>query len=66
MTLLWILLGVLYFTMLVSLGVATLRKGHHVLFFVGIIFPILWVVGAMMQPTAEAAGAYPEANPRPR
>ena len=40
-TFLWILLAVLYFTALVSLGVSTLRKGHTVMVVVGIVFPIL-------------------------
>ena len=58
-TFLWVLLGVLYLTMLIVLGVATLRKGHYLLFVFGIIFPILWIFGALMGPTerAEAAGA---------
>lgn len=56
-TFLWILLGVLYLTALVVLGVATLRKGHTVLFWVGIIFPVLWIVGALMQPAPRAAAA---------
>ena len=55
---LWILLGALYLTLFFLLGLATLRKGHYVLFFVGIIFPILWIIGALLGPTqsAEAAG----------
>ena len=42
----------------ILLGLATLRKGHYFLFFVGIIFPVLWVVGALLGPTpsAQAAG----------
>ena len=56
---LWILLGALYLTLFVLLGIATLRKGHYALFFFGIIFPLLWIIGALMGPTqsAEAAGA---------
>jgi hypothetical protein len=57
MTLLWILLGVLYIVLLVSLGMATLRKGHTALFWIGIIFPVLWIVGAIMQPTFSVAAA---------
>jgi hypothetical protein len=55
---LWILLAALYLTLFVLLGMATLRKGHYFLFFVGIIFPILWIVGALLGPTqrAQAAG----------
>ena len=57
MTFLWILLGVLYIVLLVSLGMATLRKGHTVLFVLGIFLPLLWIVGAMMAPTSGAAAA---------
>jgi hypothetical protein len=56
-TFLWILLAVLYLTALVSLGVSTLRKGHTVMFVIGIVFPILWIVGAFLAPTPRAAGA---------
>jgi hypothetical protein len=56
-TLLWIVLGVLYIALLVSLGLTTLRKGHAVLFWVGIIFPVLWIVGAIIEPTPAATAA---------
>jgi hypothetical protein len=56
-TFLWILLAVLYVTLFVALGTTTLRKGHYVLFFVGIIFPILWIIGAVIGPTPQAAAA---------
>jgi hypothetical protein len=55
-TFLWILCAVVYVMALVSLGVATLRKGHTALFIVGIFFPLLWIVGAFMGPTPRAAG----------
>ena len=54
MTILWICLGVLYFVCLVTLGVATLRKGHGFLFFFGIFFPFLWILGALIGPTPAA------------
>ena len=56
MTVLWIFLGALYLVAFIALGLATLRKGHYVLFFVGIFFPILWIVGALIGPTPRAAG----------
>jgi Kef-type K+ transport system membrane component KefB len=33
-------------------------EGHYALFFFGIIFPVLWIVGALLGPTprAEATG----------
>jgi hypothetical protein len=54
-TFLWFLLGVLYLTALIALGLTTLRKGHTALFWFGIILPILWIVGALMAPTPKAA-----------
>ena len=56
-TVLWFLFAVLYFVVLITLGVTTLRKGHILLFVIGIIFPLLWVIGAIMGPTPRAAGA---------
>ena len=55
--LLWIILATLYLVAVFTLGLATLRKGHTVLFWVGIIFPLLWIVGALMQPTEKAVAA---------
>jgi len=55
--LLWILLATVYLVAVFTLGLATLRKGHTVLFWVGIIFPLLWIIGALMQPTAKAVAA---------
>jgi hypothetical protein len=54
-TFLWIMLGVLYIVLLVWLGMATLRKGHTALFVLGIFFPLIWVVGALMAPNSAAA-----------
>jgi hypothetical protein len=56
-TFLWILLGALYLTLFVALGLTTLRKGHSVLFFLGIIFPVLWIVGAILGPTEQVSTA---------
>jgi hypothetical protein len=56
-TFLWILFVAVYFTALISLGVTTLRKGHTMLFIFGIIFPLLWIIGALMAPTPRVAGA---------
>jgi len=54
-TFLWFLLAALYLTALIVLGLATVRKGHYVLFVVGIFFPLLWIIGAMIGPTPRAA-----------
>jgi hypothetical protein len=58
-TLLWLLLAALYVVLFVTLALTTLRKGRYVLFAIGIIFPVLWIFGAVIGPTAaaEARGA---------
>jgi hypothetical protein len=53
-TFLWIVLAVVYIMLFVTLALTTLRKGHYFLFWVGIIFPILWIFGAVMAPTPSA------------
>lgn len=56
-TFIWILLAVLYFVVFVVLGLTTLRNGHYILFFFVIVFPLLWVIGAILGPTPRAEGA---------
>jgi hypothetical protein len=46
----WIGGGVLYLVLLFTLGVLTIRKGHWVMFLVGIPLPLFWLIGAMMAP----------------
>jgi hypothetical protein len=47
-------LAVIWITLFIVLGVSTLRNGHTILFIIGIIFPLLWVFGAIMPPTERA------------
>ena len=44
----------LYIVLVITLGMATIRKGHWVMFLVGIFFPLFWIIGALMPPTREA------------
>lgn len=44
------LLGLLYLILLITAGVLTIRNGRWVLFILGIIFPLLWIVGAILSP----------------
>ena len=53
-TILWLLLAVVYIILFVTLALTTLRKGHFLLFWVGIIFPVLWIIGALIAPTTRA------------
>ena len=44
-------LGILYIVLLVTLGIMAIRKGHWVMFIIGIFFPLFWLIGAILQPT---------------
>jgi hypothetical protein len=43
-------IGAIYLVLILTLGFLSIRKGHWVMFLVGIIFPILWVIGAILPP----------------
>jgi len=45
---------VLYIVLLISLGVTSIRKGHWVMFLIGIFLPLFWLIGALMAPTLAA------------
>jgi hypothetical protein len=47
--------GLLYIVLLVTLGVMTLRKGHWVMFILGLFLPLFWLIGAVIPPTAARA-----------
>lgn len=48
-------LGILYIVLVFTLGLMTLRNGHGWMFFFGIFFPILWIIGAFMKRPETAA-----------
>jgi len=45
---LYVGLGVIYLVLLFTLAVLTFRKGHWVLGLIGFLFPLLWVIGAVL------------------
>lgn len=49
---------ILYLVLVFTLCMVTFRKGHTLLGWFGIIFPVLWIVGAIMPPTEKAAASY--------
>ena len=49
----WTLLVVLYLVCLVTIGITCIRKGHWIMFIVGIVLPIFWIIGAVMPPTVQ-------------
>ncbi len=40
--------GLIYFLLLVTLGIISIRKGHWVMFIIGIFLPLFWFIGALM------------------
>jgi hypothetical protein len=43
----WIF-GIIYFVLLITLGVLSLRKGHWIMFIVGLFIPLFWLIGALL------------------
>jgi len=40
--------AVIYFVLIVTLGIMSIRKGHWVMFLIGIFLPLFWLIGALM------------------
>ena len=51
----FVLGGILYIVLLVTLGLMSIRKGHWVMFIIGIFFPLFWLIGALLPPRQQAA-----------
>jgi hypothetical protein len=45
-----ILIGIIYLVLFFVFAVLSFRKGHWVLGLIGFVFPILWLVGALLPP----------------
>jgi hypothetical protein len=45
-------LMIIWIVLLITCGIVTLRKGHWVLFVIGIFLPLLWIIGAVIPPKA--------------
>ena len=41
---------ILYLVLMVTLGILTLRKGHWVMFIIGLFLPLFWLIGAVIPP----------------
>jgi hypothetical protein len=50
-------LMIIWIVLIITLGVTTLRKGHWVLFILGIFLPLLWIIGAVLPPKVAARAA---------
>jgi hypothetical protein len=42
--------AVIYVVLLVTLGIMSIRKGHWVMFIIGLFIPLFWLIGAIMPP----------------
>lgn len=49
-----VLLGVIYVVLLITLGILSIRKGHWVMFLIGIFIPLFWIIGALLPPKGGA------------
>jgi hypothetical protein len=47
---LYVLWGAIYLVLIVTLGVLSIRKGHWVMFLIGIFIPLFWLIGALLPP----------------
>jgi hypothetical protein len=51
------ILGIIYFVLLITLGILSIRKGHWVMFIIGIFIPLFWIIGALL-PSRERLQRY--------
>jgi hypothetical protein len=49
-----VLFGAIYVVLLITLGIVSIRKGHWVMFIIGIFIPLFWIIGALLPPTRGA------------
>jgi hypothetical protein len=40
--------AVIYVVLLVTLGILSLRKGHWIMFLIGLFVPLYWFIGALL------------------
>lgn len=40
--------AVIYVVLLIVLGITSIRKGHWVMFIIGLFLPIFWLIGALL------------------
>lgn len=43
-----ITMGIIYLVLVLTIAVLSFRKGHWVLGLLGFVFPVLWLIGAIM------------------
>ncbi len=53
------ILGVIYFVLLITLGIISIRKGHWVMFIIGLFIPLFWLIGALLPSRERLRGIGP-------
>ena len=43
-----ITLSLIYLVLIITLAVTSFRKGHWILGLIGFVFPVLWLIGAIL------------------
>jgi len=43
-----VLWAAIYLVLILTLGIMSIRKGHWVMFIIGIFLPIFWLIGAIL------------------
>jgi hypothetical protein len=43
-------LGLLYVLLFLFLGIRSIKRGHWIMFLIGIPIPIFWIIGGLMPP----------------
>ena len=49
------LIGAIYVVLLITLGVISIRKGHWIMFILGLFVPLFWLIGALLPSRARMA-----------
>jgi|SRR5580700_816131 hypothetical protein len=50
LSLLYVGLGIIYVFLLLFLGVKTIKNGHWILFIIGFVIPLVWIIGGILPP----------------
>lgn len=50
----WVGGAIIWLLLFIFLGIHSLRKGHWVMFVLGIFLPLFWLIGALLPRTADA------------
>ena len=46
-------LAIIWVILMFVVGFTCIRKGHWIMFILGIFLPLFWIIGAIMEPTAK-------------